>query len=154
MTHPPLTDDQAARRRALNRLGVIWPTGWTPRLIQEYATAVDDIPPDQLERAIDQLIRERTVRPQPSQIREAAHPTPKDTTTMGRQIDLDPEYQKPDADGIRPFVRDAIQRSGIVDARYRRLWLDDLTANRTALTPPEVALISDHVAGWTLEDVA
>lgn len=144
MTHPPLTDDQAARRCALNRLGVIWPTGWTPRLIQEYATAVDDIPPDQLERAIDQLIRERTVRPQPAQIREAANPTPKDTTTMGRQIDLDPEYQKPDADGIRPFVHAAIQRTRLIAGEASRLWLHDLTTNRTKLTPAETELIAHH----------
>lgn len=133
-----MTEDEAARRKTLNRIGVIWPKDWTPRVISEYLKATSDLTIPELDIAVDKVIRERTIRPAPAQIREAANPTPaKETTTVGRQIELDPEYQKPGPDGIRPFIHAAIQRVQKIGGPDARTYLHDLTTNRTQLNPAE-----------------
>lgn len=133
-----MTEDEAARRKTLNRIGVIWPKDWTPRVIQEYLKATADLTQQELDQAVDNVIRNRTIRPAPAQIREAANPTPaKETITVGRQIELDPEYQTPGPDGIRPFIHHAIQRVTRIGGPDARTYLHDLTTNRTKLNEAE-----------------
>jgi hypothetical protein len=131
-----VTPNEAAQRKALNRLPLVWDSGWTPRRMQEYAAATNDINPDDLDNAITHLIRTSKFRPTPADIREAANPA-KETTTVGRQIELDPEYQTPGPDGIRPFIHAAIQRVQRIGGPDARTYLHDLTTNRTKLNDAE-----------------
>jgi hypothetical protein len=131
-----MTEDEAARRKTINRIGVIWPKDWTPRVIQEYLKATADLTQPELDMAVDNVIRHRTIRPAPAQIREAANPA-KETIAVGRQIELDPEYQKPGPDGIRPFIHHAIQRVQRIGGPDARTYLHDLTTNRTKLNEAE-----------------
>lgn len=138
-----MTEDEASRRKTLNRIGVIWPKDWTPRVIQEYLKATSDLTQQELDMAVDNVIRRRTIRPAPAQIREAANPTPKEQPAVGRQIELDPEYQKPGEDGIRPFIHHAIQRSKLSTGETARLYLADQTLNRTSLTETETEAVQN-----------
>lgn len=140
-----MTEDEAARRKTLNRIGVVWPKDWTPRVIQEYLKATSDLTIPELDIAVDKVIRERTIRPAPAQIREAANPTPKETQTVGRQIELDPEYQTPGHDGIRPFIHAAIQRVHKIGGPNTATYLADLTINRTQLTETERELVETEL---------
>lgn len=66
------TQTEQQQRKALNRLAVIWPTDWNPRVIDEYLRAVADLRPEVIDDAVGELIRTRTKRPTPAQIRDEA----------------------------------------------------------------------------------
>lgn len=67
MTSDP---SDAERRRALNRLGVNWPDGWTRGVIEEFALATSDFTPNELDGAVTTAIAQRTIRPKPAQLRD------------------------------------------------------------------------------------
>lgn len=116
-----MTSEEAARRRQLNRLTRIWGT-IDQQALTEYVKATTDLTTTELEAAVDEMIRTRRIRPTPRDIRDAIHPppppaaVPESTHTdtrpqnMGRHITEFPDNQKPDPDGIRPFIHDAVRR--------------------------------------------
>jgi hypothetical protein len=112
--------------------------------MQEYAAATNDINPDDLDNAITNLIRTSKYRPTPADIREAANPA-KEQPAVGRQIELDPEYQTPGPDGIRPFIHAAIQRVQRIGGPDAGTYLADLTLNRTRLTNTERELVETEL---------
>lgn len=61
---------EQAQRKAISRIGVIWTL--TPRLLEEYFTALRDIDPEALDAAITEANRTRVVRPTAAQLRELA----------------------------------------------------------------------------------
>ena len=101
-----MTTDEAARRQQLNRIAAVWPNGWTKALHTEYANALQDLTPTELETAITNAIRTHTYRPTPAHLRPPPPPPP-----TSRAINLAPHHQQPGPDGIRPYIHDELQRA-------------------------------------------
>ncbi len=66
-----MTDDQTRERAAeLDRLGRLWPNGWTRAMAAEYQLALSDLTPRELRWAISRAAKDRTTRPMPAQLRD------------------------------------------------------------------------------------
>lgn len=70
MTTTSHDQSDAERRRALTRLGAVWPNGWTRVITEEYALAVRDTTPKELDDAVTRAVATRTIRPAPAQLRD------------------------------------------------------------------------------------
>lgn len=69
---PEMTDNEAARRRAIRTIGdyLPWRKDWRPADIDTYHRGLEDLTPDQITAAITDAIRERRTIPSVSQLRD------------------------------------------------------------------------------------
>jgi len=66
-----MTDDQTRERaQELERLGRLWPAGWTRAMAAEYQLALNDLTARELRWAISRAAKDRTTRPMPAQLRD------------------------------------------------------------------------------------
>lgn len=69
-----MSPEEQRRRRAVQRLAYLWPTGWTKHKADAYHDAIADQHPDDIEHACAELARTWTekVLPPPARVIEAA----------------------------------------------------------------------------------
>lgn len=62
--------DQSTRERLaeINRIGTLWPNGWTRTVAKEYELALRNTPANQISWGISRAMQTRTTRPAPAQI--------------------------------------------------------------------------------------
>ena len=67
-----MTETEAARRRAITRIGqyLPWRKDWLPRDADEYHRALEDLTPDAVDAAVSEAIRTRRTIPSANQLRD------------------------------------------------------------------------------------
>ena len=63
-----MTQDEAARRQSLRRIGAVWDQGWTHARVDAYAEALRPYPPAIVERACINTVATCSNRPTPHDV--------------------------------------------------------------------------------------